>query len=106
MLTFMQMFNSELEQFEWSLRPRFNPGMLFKAGEGAGRSGSFFFFTKDQKFIIKTMSSDELSLYLKELPKFTGYFKSRESLIARIYGVFTIKLKYMDEEKKYHMMLM
>ncbi len=52
------------------------------------------------------MSSDELSLYLKELPKFTGYFKSRESLIARIYGVFTIKLKYMDEEKKYHMMLM
>lgn len=45
-------------------------------------------------------------MYLKELPKFTGYFKSRESLIARIYGVFTIKLKYMDEEKKYHMMLM
>jgi hypothetical protein len=68
MRTFMQMFNSELEQFEWSLRPRFNPGMLFKAGEGAGRSGSFFFFSQDDRYIIKTITRSELNLYLKFLP--------------------------------------
>ena len=26
-----------------------------KAGESTGKSGSFFFFSKDKKFIVKTM---------------------------------------------------
>jgi hypothetical protein len=41
--------------------------MVFKAGEGAGRSGSFFFFSHDRKFIIKTMTKEELDLYLNKL---------------------------------------
>jgi hypothetical protein len=45
--------------------------MVFKAGEGAGRSGSFFFFSHDRKFIIKTMTKGELDLYLKKLPEFS-----------------------------------
>ena len=32
-----------------------NRKMIFKAGEGAGASGSFFFFSHDNKFIIKTL---------------------------------------------------
>ena len=32
-----------------------NRKMIFKAGEGAGASGSFFFFSYDNKFIIKTL---------------------------------------------------
>jgi hypothetical protein len=44
--------------------------MVFKAGEGAGRSGSFFFFSHDRKFIIKTMTKQELKLYLDKLPLF------------------------------------
>lgn len=39
-----------------SLSPKLNRDMVFKAGEGAGASGSFFFFSHDRKFIIKTMS--------------------------------------------------
>ncbi len=32
-----------------------NREMIFKAGEGSGKSGSFFFFSKDNKFLIKTL---------------------------------------------------
>jgi len=32
-----------------------NRKKVFRAGEGAGKSGSFFFFSDDNKFIIKTL---------------------------------------------------
>lgn len=78
--------------------------MVFKAGEGAGRSGSFFFFSHDRKFIIKTMTSGELELYLKLLPEFCNLFKTnKNSLIAKIFGVFTVNTEFM---KEVHVMLM
>jgi len=43
-----------------SLDPEINADMVFKAGEGSGKSGSFFFFSKDRKFIIKTMTDEDL----------------------------------------------
>ena len=39
-----------------SLSPDKNRDMVFKAGESQGKSGSFFFFSHDKKFIIKTMT--------------------------------------------------
>jgi len=38
-----------------SLNPESNLDNARKAGESTGKSGSFFFFLKDKKFIIKTM---------------------------------------------------
>ena len=38
-----------------SFTPAFNNKAVFKAGESQGKSGSFFFFSHDRKFIIKTM---------------------------------------------------
>lgn len=32
---------------------------IFKSGQGDGKSGSFFFFTSDGKFIIKTLRGNE-----------------------------------------------
>jgi hypothetical protein len=32
-----------------------NREMVFKAGQGTGKSGSFFFYSYDNKYIIKTM---------------------------------------------------
>lgn len=58
-----------------SLAPKNNRDMVFKAGQAAGRSGSFFFFSKDRKWIIKTMTKAELELYLKLLPEFAQHFK-------------------------------
>ena len=52
---------------EQSLSPSANRDQVFKAGEGAGRSGSFFFFSHDRKFIIKTMTKEELKLMLSIL---------------------------------------
>lgn len=71
MLTFVDTFKDFLTIFDTlhaSLSPKFNKNMVFKAGEGAGKSGSFFFFSHDRKFIIKTMTKSELKLMLRILP--------------------------------------
>lgn len=87
-----------------SLGPKANRDQVFKAGEGAGRSGSFFFFSHDNCFIIKTMSSEEKGLYLRLLPKFQDhYIKNPDSTLARIFGVFTVRTEFMEEV---HVMLM
>jgi len=37
-----------------------NSDQIFKAGEGGGKSGSFFFFSYDSKLIIKTILLSEV----------------------------------------------
>jgi 1-phosphatidylinositol-4-phosphate 5-kinase len=66
-----------------------NVNNMFKAGEGMGRSGSFFFFSHDDRFLIKTMTTDDFKAFIKLLPLYfdhINYFK--DSLMARIYGVY------------------
>jgi len=67
--------------------------MVFKAGQGAGLSGSFFFFSHDDKFLIKTINKKEKSLLVGMLDGLIKHFKktNNKSLIARVYGLFTIK---------------
>ena len=36
-----------------------NVERIFKSGEGMGKSGSFFFFSHDERFLIKTMTLDD-----------------------------------------------
>lgn len=73
--------------------------MVFKAGEGAGASGSFFFFSHDSKFLIKTMTNSEMKTLFDRLPAFINHFTQQEnrSLIAKIYGVYTIKSNIFDD---------
>jgi len=56
-----------------SLRPEKNRDTVFKAGLGAGASGSFFFFSHDKRFIIKTMTDSERTLFKDKLAD--PYFK-------------------------------
>jgi hypothetical protein len=88
-----------------SLAPKFNRDMVFKAGEGAGRSGSFFFFSHDRRFIIKTLTSSELKLLLGMLENYMDHLvrTNRNSLLAKIFGVFTVREGYNNEV---HLMLM
>jgi 1-phosphatidylinositol-4-phosphate 5-kinase len=74
-----------------SLKPTIegNVNNMFKAGEGMGRSGSFFFFSHDDRFLIKTMTTDDFKAFIKLLPLYfdhINYFE--DSLMARIYGVY------------------
>jgi len=67
---------------------------VFKAKESAGKSGSFFFFSYDRKFLIKTMNNRELAVYLNALPKYMYHLRDNpNSLIARIYGIFTVRME-------------
>ena len=73
--------------------------MVFKAGESAGKSGSFFFFSHDNKFLIKTMQGNEKKIMLQMLDDYVLHIKSTKnrSLIARIYGIYKIKSNYFTD---------
>ena len=103
METFKEYFE-DYEVIEKSLSPDLNRDQVFKAGEGAGRSGSFFFFSYDNKFIIKTVSKDELKLFLEMLPAMADHYKRNpHSLIAKHFGAFTVKT---DSTNEVHLVLM
>jgi len=76
-----------------SLNVDLNRNSVFKAGEGAGASGSFFFFSADKRFLIKTLRGNERKILLNMLDSFIKYLKDvgNQSLIAKIYGVYTVK---------------
>jgi 1-phosphatidylinositol-4-phosphate 5-kinase len=69
---------------------------IFKAGEGSGKSGSFFFFSHDKRFLIKTLQGDEKKKMLLMLDSYLEHIKisGGKSLLARIYGIFTFKSNY------------
>ena len=53
-----------------SLSVEENRDAVKNAGESQGKSGSFFFFSHDNKFIIKTMFQDELDIMMESLPQY------------------------------------
>ena len=62
-----------------SLSVEFNRHNVFKAGKGAGRSGSFFFFSHDKRFIIKSVCSNELAKILCILDPFINHLVKFEN---------------------------
>ena len=76
-----------------SLSPECNREQIFLVQESKGRSGSFFFFTHDKRFIIKTVTKSECETMLKILNNYVKHLNSnKRSLIARIYGLMKIKM--------------
>ena len=57
-----------------SLSVEMNRHMVFKAGQGAGLSGSFFFFSHDNKFLIKTVNELEMKILLGMLDDMISHF--------------------------------
>lgn len=56
-----------------------------------GASGSFFFFSHDNKLIIKTIGEGEDSTLLKLLPKYYKHIKKyKNTLLSKIYGLFSV----------------
>ena len=52
-----------------------NRNMVFKAGEGAGKSGSFFFFSHDNRFLIKTLKGSEKKKMLEILDHYIDHIR-------------------------------
>ena len=70
-----------------------NRNSIFKVKEGAGKSGSFFFHSFDNKFLIKTIGRKEKQVLLEILDRYISHIKQskNQSLICRYYGLFTLK---------------
>jgi len=79
---------------------------ILKSGNAdGGRSGEFFFFSNDNRLIIKTISNEELDVLLGSLPRFLRHFqRNPNSIIAKIYAAFTFEVK--NPYEKYHLILM
>ena len=69
-----------------------------------GKSGAFMFFTKDQRFLLKTMTKEDFNAWMK---MFKSYFQHvncfKESLLARVYGVYSIQ---MDDKEPVYLLMM
>ncbi|KAJ3230305.1 Phosphatidylinositol-4-phosphate 5-kinase [Chytriomyces hyalinus] len=58
-----------------------------------GKSGSFFYFSQDYRFIIKTISKAEHKFFRKILKGYYEHIKANpETLISRIFGLHRVKL--------------
>jgi 1-phosphatidylinositol-4-phosphate 5-kinase len=81
-----------------SFAPRENHSQMTKFQIGSGKSNSFFFFTANNQFIIKTLKEDELKLLVRQgiLDKYYRFIKKNpKSLLSRFYGIFTVKINFM-----------
>ena len=75
-----------------SLNPDSNRTQVFKAKESAGKSGSFFYYTSDSKYMLKTISHAEF-VRLKTILKnyYDHMVKHPQTLITRFFGLHKIK---------------
>ncbi|KAL0578394.1 Phosphatidylinositol-4-phosphate 5-kinase [Marasmius crinis-equi] len=69
-----------------------------------GKSGSFFYFSRDYRFIIKTIHHKEHKFLLGVLKKYYEHVKSNpHTLISRFYGLHRVKL---PRGRKIHFVIM
>lgn len=72
-------------------------GMEEKFSEG--KSGSFFYFTHDHRYVIKTVNEEEKRFLCKIASSYYEYIKDNpDSLIVRLYGLYQVQLAW---EQKY-----
>ncbi|KAK6945598.1 Phosphatidylinositol-4-phosphate 5-kinase, core [Dillenia turbinata] len=59
-----------------------------------GKSGSIFYLSHDDKFVIKTLKRQELKVLLRMLPAYYDHVRDYEhTLLTKFFGVHKIKLK-------------
>lgn len=69
-----------------------------------GKSGSFFYFSRDYRFIIKTIHHSEHAFLLGILPQYYVHIKKNpQTLLSRFYGLHRVKL---PRGRKIHFVIM
>ncbi|KAJ8525682.1 hypothetical protein ON010_g15432 [Phytophthora cinnamomi] len=52
-----------------------------------GKSGAFFYFTEDRKYVVKTLTNEELKFLLSILPKYYTFMKRQpDTFMMRFFG--------------------
>ncbi len=63
----------------------------------AGKSGSFFYYSADGKFILKTIKKEEFTVLLEILPRYYAHLKKYpKTLLCRFYGLHKIVFKQLQ----------
>jgi hypothetical protein len=66
--------------------------MIEKFTEG-GRSGSFFYFSEDSRFIVKTLTQEEAVFLVKWMPRYVDFMsKNPNTLLCRFCGFHSLTL--------------
>ncbi len=76
--------------------PKTLPYISFQSNsKGAARSGTFFFFTSDGAYMIKTVKKEEAKAFVEMLPKYHRFMSkrvnSRNSLLTRFCGMYSVQ---------------
>lgn len=80
-----------------SFAPAFNIAEMRSFSPGAGKSPSFFFFTSNKWFAVKTLKEQELRRLIQKgfLERYCEHLrKNPNSMLCRFYGVYKIKIKF------------
>ncbi|CAD8176701.1 unnamed protein product [Paramecium octaurelia] len=91
------------EQFQKSLRLDYNQDQIKNTQESLGKSGSFFFYTYDNAFVLKTIKQSEIRLIQEILEDYYKYIVNNQTFLAKFYGMFSISIEGFSQ---IHLLLM
>nr|CCA20777.1 phosphatidylinositol4phosphate5kinase (PiPIPKD8/GPCRPIPK) putative [Albugo laibachii Nc14]CCA23717.1 phosphatidylinositol4phosphate5kinase (PiPIPKD8/GPCRPIPK) putative [Albugo laibachii Nc14] len=58
-----------------------------------GKSGAFFYFTQDRKYVVKTMTHEELRALLCMLPQYCTFIQNQpNTFVTRFFGCHALKM--------------
>ncbi|XP_010067728.2 phosphatidylinositol 4-phosphate 5-kinase 6 [Eucalyptus grandis] len=65
-----------------------------------GKSGSFFYLTNDDRYMIKTVKKAEVKVLLRMLPAYYNHFRAYENtLVTKFFGLHCVKLTGATQKK-------
>ncbi|XP_059652005.1 phosphatidylinositol 4-phosphate 5-kinase 6-like [Cornus florida] len=65
-----------------------------------GKSGSFFYLTNDDKYMIKTMKKAEVKVLIRMLPAYYNHVRAFENtLVTKFYGLHCVRLTGSNQKK-------
>ena len=83
-----------------SFAPIHNITAIHNFFTGSGKSQSFFFFSDNKAFVLKTMKESEKRLFLDQgvLDSYYNHvMESEGTYLSKIFGVYQIKVRSMQE---------
>ncbi|KAG5227712.1 phosphatidylinositol-4-phosphate kinase family protein [Salix suchowensis] len=75
-------------------------GTMHLGNSHPGKSGSFFYLTNDDRYMIKTIKKAEVKVLLRMLPAYYNHVRSSENtLVTKFYGLHCVKLTGPNQKK-------